>query len=269
MLVMGWVETNHSGIIFDQCQELNGHRVVQGFSVRISGNMALHIGDDPNQVVARRESWLKALSLRLEQLVAGIQVHGTRVALIEKTAVGSGAFNIDGAIPETDALVTREPGIILATFTADCIPIFIYDPVTPAIGVVHAGWRGTIQGIAAITVKRMVDEFGTNPGDCLVAIGPSICGDCYRVDRQLAERFGEIHTQVVTEDELGYRIDLQTFNRLDLMGIGVCASHIYEAHRCTNCQPERYFSYRADHGKTGRMMGIIALKESIVNGAIF
>lgn len=257
---MGWVETNLAGISLYQCRELNDHQVIQGFSARNSGNMALHIGDDPNQVIARRESWLKALGLSLEQLVSGVQVHGTKVALIEETAVGAGAFSLNGAIPETDALITKKPGIVLATFTADCIPVFIYDPATPAIGVVHAGWRGTIDGIVSITVNRMADEFGTIPGNCLIAMGPSICGACFRVERQLAERFGKVYSQVVTEAESGYRVDLQTFIRLDLIEIGVRSDHIYQAKFCTNCQPERFFSYRADHGKTGRMMGIIALK---------
>ena len=261
---MGWVETNHSRISFYQCQELNDHRVIQGFSARNSGNMALHIGDDPNKVIAGRESWLKTLGLSLERLVAGVQVHGTRVALIDETIVGSGAFSLNSAIPETDALITKKPGIILATFTADCIPIFIYDPVTPAIGLAHAGWRGTINGIATITVKRMVDEFGTDPVDCLVALGPSICGACFRVDRQLGESFSKVHTKAVIEDQFGYRVDLQNYNRLDLIRVGVCRDHIYETRFCTNCQPDRFFSYRADRGKTGRMMGIIALKESTV-----
>lgn len=261
---MGWVETSLSGISFYQCRELNDHQVIQGFSARNSGNMALHIGDDPKQVIARRESWLKALGLSLEQLVSGIQVHGTRVALIEETAADAGAFSLNGAIPETDALITKKPGIVLATFTADCIPVFIYDPATPAIGVVHAGWRGTIAGIVTIAIKRMADEFGTIPGDCLIAMGPSICGACFRVDRQLAERFGKVHRQVVTEAESGYWVDLQTFIRLDLIEIGVHSDHIYQTKLCTNCHPERFFSYRADQGKTGRMMGIIALKGSKV-----
>lgn len=257
---MGWVEINPSGTCLYQCREFNDDQVVLGFSARDSGNMALHIGDDPNKVIVRRETWLKALDLSLERLVCGVQVHGTRVASIKATAAGSGAFSIDEAIPETDALITNQPGIILATFTADCIPIFIYDPVTPAIGIVHAGWRGTIDGIAATAVERMGDEFGVIPGDCLVAMGPSICSACFRVDRQLAKRFANVHSRVVTEDEAGFRVDLQTFNSLNLIGIGVCAEHIYKTQLCTNCQPDRFFSYRAEHGKTGRMMGIISLK---------
>lgn len=257
---MGWVETDHSGIGFYQCSELNNQQVVQAFSTRNSGNMALHIGDDPAKVIARRERWLKVLGLSLERLVAGVQVHGTRVAVISLSTAGAGAFSLDGAIPETDALITNTPGIVLATFTADCIPIFIYDPVTPAVAVVHAGWRGTINRIATITVQRMTAEYGTVPGDCLVAIGPSICGACFRVDRQLAEGFGSIYPQVVTQDETGARVDLQAFNRMDLVALGVSPDHIYQTKLCTNCQPERFFSYRAEQGKTGRMMGIIALK---------
>lgn len=256
---MGWVETNHSGLTFYQCQELNNDEVIQGFSARNSGNLALHTGDDPNKVIARRESWLKAMGLNLDRLVCGVQVHGTKIALVEETAVGSGAYSLNGAITETDALITNKAGIILATFTADCIPVFVYDPVTPAIAIVHAGWRGTINGITTLAIRRMTDEFGTIPGNCLVAIGPSICGACFRVDRQLAERFGRIHAQTVTENEFESRVDLQAFIRSDLTGIGVSSDRIYQARLCTSCQPDHFFSYRADHGVTGRMMGIIAL----------
>ncbi len=262
---MGWIETNHWGLTFYQCQELNNGEVIQGFSARNSGNLALHTGDAPNQVIARRKLWLKAIGLNLERLACGVQVHGTKIAVIEETAVGSGAFGLNGAIPETDALITNKAGIILATFTADCIPIFFYDPVTPAIGIAHAGWRGTINGIAGLTIRRMNDELRTIPGNCLVAIGPSICGVCFRVDRQLAERFGMIHPQTVTEDESGSKVDLQAFIRLDLAGTGVNPDRIYQARLCTCCQADRFFSHRTDHGVTGRMMGIITL----VDGAIF
>jgi len=256
---MGWIETNHSGMTFYQCRELNDGKVIQGFSTRNSGNLALHTGDDPNKVVARRKLWLKAMGLNPDRLVCGVQVHGTKVALVKETAAGAGAYSLNGAIPETDALITNKAGIILATFTADCIPIFVYDPVTPAIAIIHAGWRGTINRIAPLAVKRMTDEFGTIPGDCLAAIGPSICGACFRVDRQLAERFGRVHAQTVTENESESKVDLQAFLELDLTEIGVRSEQIFQARLCTSCQSDRFFSYRADHGITGRMMGIIAL----------
>ena len=257
---MGWVETIYSGITFYQCRELNDRQVVQAFSHRNFGNMALHIGDDPEAVVVRRELWLKALGLDLEGLVCGVQVHGIRVAVVNETTAGSGAHSLSGAIPETDALITDRPGVVLATFTADCVPIFVYDPVKSAIGVIHAGWRGTIGRIAVTTVTRMAETFGTIPGDCLAAIGPSIGAGCFRVDEHLAGRFDKVHPQTVTKDESGFGIDLPAFNRIELTEIGVCPDHIYEARLCTKCQADQFFSYRADQGKTGRMMGVIALK---------
>lgn len=257
---MGWVETNHAGLTFFQCLELNDKHVIQAVSTKNCGNMALHTGDDPNLVLERRKSWLKALGMDLNRLVSGVQAHGTKVALVDKTDAGSGAFSIEEAIPETDALITKEPDLILATYTADCLPIFVYDPATPAVGVIHAGWRGTINGIASFTIKRMIDEYGVNPGNCLVAIGPSICGRCFRVDRQLAERFGEVHPQTVFEDESGSRIDLQAFIRLDLTQIGVKSDRIYDARLCTSCHPGQFFSYRAERGVSGRMIGIIGLR---------
>lgn len=258
---MGWVETNRAGLTFFQCRELNDGQVIQGVSAKNCGNLALHTGDDPNCVIERRKSWLQVLGLDLNHVVSGVQVHGTKVALVDKTTAGSGAFSIEEAIRETDALITKETDLILATFTADCLPIFVYDPITPAIGVIHAGWRGTINGIVSFTIKRMVEEFGVCPGNCLAAIGPSICSDCFQVDRQLAEGFRKVYPQTVSENESGYRVDLQTFIRLDLIRIGIKPDRIYDARLCTSCRPELFFSYRAERGTTGRMMGIIGLKD--------
>lgn len=257
---MGWVQANYPGLTVFQCEELNDGQVVQGFSARNCGNLALHTGDDPNRVIERRKSWLKVLGLDLDRSVSGVQVHGTKVALVDRTAAGSGAFNIEGAFPGTDALITKETELILATYTADCLPIFVYDPVTPAIGVIHAGWRGTIKSIVTFTIKRMIEEFGINPVNYLAAIGPSICSGCFRVDRQLAEAFEKVHPQTVIEDESGSRVDLQAFIRLDLTEIGLKPERIYDAKLCTSCHPDRLFSYRAEKGVIGRMMGIIALK---------
>ncbi len=257
---MGWVETNRSGLTFYQCQELNNLQVVQGVSGRNCGNLALHTGDDPNRVIERRKRLLGALDLDLNHLVSGVQVHGNRIALVDKTAAGLGAFSIEEAVPETDALITKDTGIILATFTADCLPIFVCDPVTPAVAVIHAGWRGTINGIATDTLKRMINEFGTSPADCLVAIGPSICGACFQVERQLAERFEKIYPQTVIKDKSGSSVDLQAYIKSDLKAFGIKADRIYDAKACTSCNSDRFFSYRAEQGVTGRIMGIIGLR---------
>lgn len=258
---MGWIETKAAGLEIYQCRELNDHQAIQAFSSRQTGNLALHTGDAPQRVVNRRRLWLEALGLSLDRLVSGIQVHGTNIAMIEETDAGAGAWEIDGAIRETDALITKSAGIILATFTADCLPIFIYDPVTPAVAVVHAGWRGALGGIAALTIKRMNQEYGTDPGNCRVGIGPSICGDCFRVGPELAERFGAIHPQTAFGDETASKVDLQAFIRLELQEMGVKPDHIYDSGLCTACRPDRFFSYRAESGETGRMMGIISLKK--------
>lgn len=256
---MGWIATNHLGLTSFQCQEFNNSHVFQGVSTRNCGNMALHTGDEPIRVVERRRSWLKTLGLDLNYLVSGIQVHGTGIALVRQTDVGLGAFTIDNAIPDTDALITKEKGVILATYTADCLPIFVYDPMTPSVAVIHAGWRGAINGIVTLTIQRMVKEFGVNPVNCLVAIGPSICGCCFRVERQLAERFAEVHPQVAVINESENRVDLQTFIKLEMISSGILSDRIYEAGLCTSCHTDQFFSYRAEQGISGRMMGIIGL----------
>ena len=157
-------------------------------------------------------------------------------------------------------MITRERGLILAIFTADCLPIFIYDPQTPAIGIVHAGWRGTIAGITKLTLAKMVQEFKTDPENCLVAIGPSICATCFKVAPDVADQFRAENPQIVMPTETGYQVDLGAFNAHLFQTGGVKPEHVFRTDLCTSCRRTEFFSYRAEGGTSGRMMGIISLQ---------
>lgn len=257
---MGWIRKEIHGNIIYQCKELNNSVVVQAFSTKGSGNMALHTGDKPENVIARRESFLNSIGLGLDDLVAGKQMHGTNIAVIEKNLRGSGSRSYENAIPETDSLIAREPGIILSVFTADCVPIFIFDPETPAVGIVHAGWRGTINLIAGLTLKKMMAEFKTDPGKCLVAIGPAIGEDCFEVAPDLADKFIAVHPEIVIKNLDRYVVDLSALNSIILQETGVNPANIFDSGICTVCQSKEFYSYRAEKGIMGRMMGVIALK---------
>ncbi|HBE76608.1 MAG TPA: peptidoglycan editing factor PgeF [Firmicutes bacterium] len=237
----------------------NEPQVIQAVSSRDYGNMALHTGDLPEKVIENRRLFLSSLSLNLTDIVAAEQIHGTAIQVVGQKQRGAGAYSMETALPGTDALITREPGVVLSIFTADCLPIFIYDRKTPAIAIVHAGWRGTIAQIASQTIVKMVNEFKTDPALCRVAIGPAICNACFGVSADVAERFRGISPQVVMESETGYHVDLALFNSLALQTTGVRSDQIAIADLCT-CHTGKFFSYRGEHGTRERLMGIIALQ---------
>lgn len=260
---MSWfkeIRGGKDGEVIYRCGNMNDPGVLQAFSTKMNGNMALHTGDEPKKVLQRRQAFLGALGLVLNNLVAGVQTHSVNVRLVTRQLAGAGAWDLDSAIPDTDALITREPGIILSTFTADCLPIFIYDPVTPSIGLAHAGWRGTLNGIAVKTLEGMAAMFGANPAQCRVTIGPAIGTECFAVSEDVAGQFAVAAPETVHFDNSSYRVDLSEFNRRLLRNIGVPGEQIIGSGLCTSCLREDFYSYRAE--KTiGRMMGIISLRK--------
>lgn len=239
---------------------LNNKAVIQAVSSRDCGNMALHTGDTPEKVIANRKSFLQSFHLKLENLITAQQIHGTRIQVVGRGEVGAGALSERTALSKTDALITAERGIVLGIFTADCLPIFIYDPITPAVAIVHAGWRGTIAGISRLVMDKMIQTFKSDPVHFRVAIGPSICSSCFEVSSEVAELFGKENPESVIQTESGFRIDLAGFNFHLFELAGVKAENIEAANLCTGCLNKDFFSYRIEKGTQGRMMGIIALQ---------
>jgi YfiH family protein len=257
---MRWPTEEWNGMTIHRCAQLNHSGVFQAFSTQSCGNMALHTGDLREDVVRRRRQFLEHLGLDLRQLVAAGQVHGTRVQIVDSSLAGAGAESWESVIPETDALVTAQPGIVLGIFTADCLPIFLYDQETPVVAVIHAGWRGTIDRIVSLTLETMIQTFGTDPGRVWAAVGPGICRSCFQVDQDLAERFRRADPRAVTEESSIFHVDLAAFNVRVLENAGINPEQIVLSKLCTACNPEIFFSYRAGGRTSGRMMGIIGIR---------
>jgi YfiH family protein len=155
-----------------------------------------------------------------------------------------------GCAGEGDALITDRPGIALSIRTADCFPILLADPEHRAAAAIHAGWRGTDQGIVCRTLDAMCSYFGTSPAQIAAAIGPGIGACCYEVGEDVARRFGLARAG---------RIDLAAINREQLIRAGVPASRIDTLGLCTSCESARFHSYRRDHEKAGRMISFIRI----------
>lgn len=222
-------------------------------------------GYQPDKRVSENRKLIaECLKVDVANMVFAEQVHGNRVTLISYDVLSAGHFTDLGEIPETDALVTNQPGICLVAKAADCVPILYFDPVKRAIGVAHAGWKGTVKKIAASVVKAMHRYFGSNASDLLVSIGPSIGPCCYEVGNEVVEMVNEAfcskHFTEIIRHTSGERavFNLWRTNELLLIESGVAPSNIERAEICTRCTNSRFFSARM--GDRGRFGGFIVLR---------
>jgi YfiH family protein len=226
-----------------------------GVSSRGYGNMSLNYGDT-RDALKNRENFLAELGIDLTMLVCAKQVHGCRVALAEQSDAGKGSFVYDDAIDDTDALITRQRGLALAILTADCLPVFLYDPSTNSIGLVHAGWKGTKAGIAAATVLEMKKLFNVSAEDLHAWMGPAIGGCCYQVGAD----FENLFTSGLTQKENSLYLDLSEVNKKQLLDCGLKDKNISESDLCTVCNEDQMFSYRKQGPAVGRMMSVMMLR---------
>ncbi len=143
-------------------------------------NLSLSVGDDPGNVLENRRRLAAAFAADPNDFVYARQVHGATVRVVGEPHRGSGAFSLDDAIPDADALVTSTPGLVLAILTADCVPIVLHDPVAGLLACVHAGWRGTVARVAAAALAAM-QTLGSRPADVIAGLGPAMAPDRYQV----------------------------------------------------------------------------------------
>jgi YfiH family protein len=220
-------------------------------------NLSFNVGDTPEDVRKNRERLVKAIDIPLNSVTTAKQVHDDCVKVVSKEFRGNGSVDFDGAINGTDAMVTDVPNTCLMVLLADCVPLLLYDPSKKVIGVIHAGWKGTLRFIAKTTIKTMQEHFGTSPQNIVVGIGPSIGPCCYQVGQEVVSQVEQVSgtTQQIirnrSTDGKGY-LDLWKANAEQLLDAGVSEENIEIARTCTCHHPDVFFSYRHERGKTGR-----------------
>ena len=247
-----------------------GIAVPHGFTTRFGGvskgylsslNIGIHRGDDWDNVLKNYKILGDALDFDIHNLVLSHQTHTDIVRRVGLRECGAGLFAPE--LEECDALITNEPGVALAIFTADCTPILLHDPVTGAVGAAHAGWRGTASGIAGKTVAAMTREFGCDPGNIRAAIGPNIGFCCFQTDedvpRAMVEAFGTAAEPFIRPGNDKYYVNLKAINALVLEQAGVQQVEI--STDCTVCQSHRFWSHRVTRGMRGSQGAIIVCKE--------
>ena len=216
-------------------------------------NLALHVGDDVEKVLRNRKAFAAAVGVDANRFTTCQQVHGSKVVQVTKELVGSGAKDFTNTIAGTDALISNLPDVPLMLFYADCVPVLLADLETGAIGLAHAGWRGTVANIGAKTLAAMGEAFGTKPENVLAAIGPSIGACCYEVDDFVRDQASGYEEFFAPKGGDKYQLDLWGMNAKQLQEAGVSEENITVAGVCTNDNVELFCSYRAEQGKTGRM----------------
>lgn len=239
--------------------------VPHGFTTRFGGvsqgdqasmNLTCCAEDPPERVQRNIRILADALGFDPERLVLTRQTHSDIVRAVTR-ADCLGLCHRD--YPECDGLVTADPGLALMVFTADCTPILFCDPVTGAVGAVHAGWRGTAKAIAVRAVEAMVKTYGARPRDIRAAIGPNI-GQCHfetheDVPQALEAAFGGEIWQYVQRRGEKFFPDLKAINAMALRRAGV--ERIEISDDCTYCQSRRFWSHRATHGRRGSQGAVI------------
>jgi YfiH family protein len=212
-------------------------------------NLSFSVGDDPASVVENRRRAAAAIGASLDDLVFAHQVHGRGVAVVSAADRGRGARDPGGAVPATDALVTRDPGVVLAVLAADCVPVVLTDPAARVLACAHAGWRGTVAGVTTAALAAMA-ELGARPENVIAALGPGIGPDRFQVGAEvvaaLREAFGPAADELARPDGTGrWLADLWAANRLALARAGVPEHQIHTAAVPTGGEDGMFFSHRA------------------------
>jgi YfiH family protein len=250
--------------------------LVAGFSTRKSGvsrnefdsfNCGLHVGDTAEHVIENRRKLAEENGFSYTSFTCADQVHGNQIHIITESDIGAGRMAHNEAIANTDGLLTDKTNVFLASFYADCVPLFFYAPEKQIVGVAHAGWRGTVARIGSDMVKTITETWNIAPQDIFAAIGPSIGSCCYEVNDVVADQVREVvgekaaYVMKAAANTGKYMLDLQETNRILLEEAGISPHHIEVSHLCTSCRTDLFFSHRKENGKTGRMAAFIALKE--------
>ena len=252
-------------------QESSNGDLKHAFCTRLGGvsqgpfrslNFDAAVGDSRENVLHNKAILGGALDLDPDSLFLANQVHGDQVLVLEDNPVDTVAkyHHLD-----YDAIITSKSGIAIGVLTADCLPIMIYDPEKKAVGVVHAGWRGTCLNIVGNVIQRMRKVFRSEPDSLLVGLGPCIGECCYEVDikvvRSIKNSTSRWKEFIKPLRANRYILDLVGLNIHQLRQTGVSEKHIIRVNACTKCNQKIFFSHRGSRGKTGRQLTFIQIVE--------
>jgi len=229
-----------------------------------SNNMALHACDNTDNIIENRKKLAAFLNCGLDDFVCAYQSHSSNFHKVARADRGRGSNTMDTAITDTDALYTYEPNLLLCCFTADCVPLILYNEAIGLIGVIHSGWQGTVKEITPKVLGHLIQAEHCNPKDTHIIIGPAISQEKFEVDQDVREKFkalGYADDFIYCNDETSkYHIDNQLVVKRQCKLQGVPAENITVDRTCTYTSLD-CFSYRRDK-ICGRHLSFI-MKKSV------
>lgn len=247
--------------------------VRHGFSTRLGGvsegifasmNLSFTRGDDPAAVRENFRRFCTAAGMDDRQVVISAQEHHVQIRNVTADDRGRGVDRERG-YTDIDGLLTDEPGVVLCTQYADCVPLLFVDPVKRVVGTSHSGWKGTVARIGAVTVERMAADYGCRREDILAGVAPSIGPCCFEVDEPVYLAFqqaGLLDTGCFEAKAGGkYHLNLWEINRRILLEAGLSAEHVTVTDLCTRCRPDLFWSHRAAGAQRGSLAAFIALAD--------
>lgn len=245
--------------------------VLHGFSTRLGGvsegiyrsmNLSFTRGDSLQAVKENFRLFCEAIGVSSDRVVVSAQEHHTRIYNATADDCGRGVTRERG-YTDIDGLLTDEPGVVLCTQYADCVPLFFVDPVRRVVGTSHSGWKGTVARIGAVTVERMCRDYGCRRENILAAIGPSIGPCCFEVDEPVYLAFRQLKewddTLARKRADGKFDLNLWEVNRRILRQAGIAEGNITVTDLCTKCHPDVFWSHRAAGKERGSLAGFIAL----------
>lgn len=248
----------------------NDAQYIAGTTLKVSAhpenfNMGLHACKSTNAVIINRKRFSNDLNIPLENCAFAEQTHSDHIYKVTQDDKGKGVFDYASAIKDTDALYTKEKGICLGIYTADCVPVLMADPVTGIIAAIHAGWQGTVKEITKKTIQHLKEHEGVDPKNLSVYIGASISQPVFEVGLEVIEKVKNMSidttgTYYINESTQKGFVDNKELNRLQCVSEGVLPNHITVDKNCTFSNTENFFSYRKEKD-TGRHLSFIMMKD--------
>jgi YfiH family protein len=216
-------------------------------------NLGLNSGDQGSAVRKNRDYFFSRLGISEEQTALGQQIHSANVRLVSR----------GGSYGQTDALITQEKNVFLTVQVADCFPVFLFEPSSATVAVIHAGWRGTSAGIIENTLERLKAELNIPAAGLIAAIGPGLQKECFEVGADVYELFEAEYSSSHEQADKRY-LDLRRVIADKLVRQGINRERMEWSLECTRCSAEKYFSYRRDGKNSGRMIGVIGMRREIL-----
>lgn len=228
-----------------------------------SMNLGFNTGDDKENVFENFKRISIALNIEYKNMVFSNQIHEANVKTVDENDKGKGIIKKSNIIGY-DALITDKPGVVLVTFFADCVSVFLYDAEKNVIALAHSGWRGTVKEIARKTIIKMRDEYNCVPSNIIAAVGPSIGSCCFEVGNEVYEEFKynlpySTGYCIKINDEK-WRIDLRSIIKNTLIQSGISEKSICISTMCTKCNNDLFYSHRRDNNRRGTMASIMQIK---------